>query len=194
MSEIPAERFGNSASASLEASVFSILEDYDTDPFGEYRFLTEGQSVVWMRFKDGELTDLTADVSCLDEPFMTIINLKSTSDGLMATQANIPNFASEIADHDDYASQVRVNLPSLLEYSQQVRLAEILDEIESPIGEDYFDRELEQIIDQPLNDERPPKPSLWIRKLKTVKFFSETALVTFGSYSHYCAYIPPPIG
>ena len=193
MSEIPAERFGDSASASLETGILSVLEDYGISPFGEQRFLTEDQTVVWMRFEDGSLTDLTTDVSCQDESFNAIINLRSTSDGFRATQTNIPKSASQIKDHDDYASQVRVNPTALLDYSQQARLAEILDEIEAPIGEEYFDRELEQVLNQSLEEDSPSDASLWRRKLKTAKFFGKTALMMLGSYSPYYFFIPPPM-
>ena len=189
MSEIPAERFGDSASAGLEAGVFSILDAYDINPIGEQSFKTKQDTTAWLRFKDGVLNDLTADISRADEPVLTIINLKSSAQGFVATEVIIPKRARNIKNHDDYAQLIKVASSTLLDYSQQARLLAVLDSFKG-IYEEDIDRELEQILGQSFEEQSSKQPSLWKRKLKTAKFFGKTALMMFGAPSPYYAFLP----
>ncbi len=150
MSEIPNKRFGETASADLEAAVLRLIEGYALEPRGEQQFSTESGTLLWLRFQEGCLTDLITEIAHSNAQLRTVINLQAGDAGYAAIETTTLRDDHTTSEQSAYTAAIHVAAPDWLNHTQYVQITDVLDEVKTYTDGEVSDRELDQILQQEL--------------------------------------------
>lgn len=153
MSNTPENQYGNTASGELEHDIMLLLKRFSVEPYGRQifmvarksKFKTDCNSDLWLRFENGTLQSLHADISDDREPYITTIYLTSEPDGFKAIESLTPCTPSASIP-DDTTINSRIIQTEVLDYVQYDRLGGVIDDVEELIDGDVHDPAFERIV------------------------------------------------